>query len=114
MKKTCLLLVVLFAFILQFCTSIRYAKSGKSGKVTYVNNIQPIVMNSCSPCHIPPEGKKKAYHTYAAVKADIDSILTRINKNPNEKGFMPMRHPKLSDSTINVFVRWKNNGLVER
>ncbi len=71
-------------------------------------------MNSCSPCHIPPEGKKKSYNNYAAVKADIDAILTSIQKNPNEKGFMPMRHPKLSDSTINVFVQWKNNGLAER
>ena len=114
MKKTCLFLVVLFALILQFCTSTYKAISRKNRKVTYVNNIQPIVMNSCSPCHIPPEGKKKAYNTYAAVKASVDSMLIRIRKNPNEKGFMPARRPKLSDSTINIFVQWKKDGLLER
>ncbi len=114
MKKICIILIVFFAFILQFCTSTHKANSGKNRKVTYVNNIQPIVMNSCSPCHIPPEGKKKAYNNYTAVKTDIDSILTRIRKNPNQKGFMPSRHPKLSDSTINIFVRWKNEGLLEK
>lgn len=114
MKRAFLILVALFAFILQFCTSAYKVKSGTNRKVTYAHNIQPIVMNSCSPCHIPPEGKKKAYHTYAAVKGDIDSIITRIKKNPNEKGFMPARHPKLSDSTINIFVRWKNEGLLKK
>lgn len=114
MKQTSLILVACFAFILQFCTSIHQVKSGTNRKITYVHNIQPIVMNSCSPCHIPPEGKKKAYHNYTAVKADIDTILTSIQKKPNEKGFMPMRHPKLSDSTISIFIKWKNDGLLEK
>ncbi len=73
-----------------------------------------MVMNRCSPCHIPPEGKAKPLDTYAAVKANIDTILTRIQKKPNEKGFMPMRRPKFSDSTINVFARWKNNSFAQR
>ncbi len=114
MKQTSLILVACFAFILQFCTSIHQVKTGRNRKVTYVNNIQPIVMNSCSPCHIPPEGKKKAYNNYTAVKTDIDSMISRIQKKPNEKGFMPARHPKLSDSTINIFVKWKNDGLLEK
>ncbi len=44
---------------------------------------------------------------------DIDAILDRINKNPEDRGFMPFKHPKLPDSTINVFVNWKKNGLRE-
>jgi hypothetical protein len=43
------------------------------------------------------EGKAKPLDTYAAVKANIDTILARIQKKPNEKGFMPVRRPKLSD-----------------
>jgi hypothetical protein len=27
---------------------------------------------------------------------------------------MPQRHPKLSDSTINLFVQWKNTSMLEK
>lgn len=77
-------------------------------------DVQPIVATTCTPCHFPPKGNKKPYDTYTAVRSDIDSILVRINKNPGEKGFMPMRHPKLSDSLIHVFVQWKADGLLEQ
>ncbi len=113
MKKLLLILIAFFAFILQFCTSLNKASSRK-GKMTYVANIRSIIVNSCSPCHIPPEGNKKLFNTYTAVRTNIDSILIRIQKKPGEKGFMPARHPKLSDSTINIFKRWKNDGLLEK
>ena len=41
-------------------------------------------------------------------------FLKSIQLNPGEKGFMPFKHPKLSDSTINVFVKWKEDGLLEK
>jgi hypothetical protein len=113
MKKVCLSLILCFAFVLQFCTGPKKA-STKAPSITYVGNIQPIVVNSCSPCHIPPQGNKKPYNTYASVKADIDEIINRIQRNPGEKGFMPQRHPKLSDSTINLFVQWKNTSMLEK
>lgn len=79
-----------------------------------MSHIQPLMVANCSPCHMPPKGNKTPYNTYAAVKTDIDDILARIQKNPNEKGFMPMRHPKLSDSTISVFAKWKADDLLEK
>jgi hypothetical protein len=114
MKKVYLLLILSFAFVLQFCTSSRKARLAKATpKITYVTHIQPIIAASCSPCHIPPKGNKTPYVTYDSVRADIDEIIARIQRNPGEKGFMPARHPKLPDSTINVFVQWKNDGLRE-
>jgi len=80
---------------------------------TYTTHIQPIIVANCSPCHFPPKGNKKAYDNYNAVKGDIDSILVRVNRNPGDKGFMPFKHPKLSDSTINVLVQWKKDGMLE-
>ena len=77
-------------------------------------NIQPIISTSCAPCHIPPQGNKKPYNTYAAAKEDIDEMIARISKNPGERGFMPMRHPKLSADTIHTFVKWKEDGLLEQ
>jgi hypothetical protein len=41
-------------------------------------------------------------------------MLTRINLNPGDRGFMPFKHPKLSDNTINVFAQWKKDGLLEK
>jgi hypothetical protein len=71
-------------------------------------------MNNCSPCHIPAKGgNKKAYDNYGNVKNDIDDIIRRISLNPGDRGFMPFKHAKLSDSTIAVFVKWKADGLAE-
>ena len=114
MKKLSILLLVVSAFTFQYCSSTRKASAASEPKITYAANVQPLVVANCSPCHFPPKGNKKAYDNYLAVSSDIDSIISRIQKNPNEKGFMPFKHPKLSDSTINVFVQWKNQGLLEK
>lgn len=113
-KLSVVLLLVTTMFVLQFCSSTKKAAIVEVPKITYAANIQPLVVANCSPCHIPPRGNKKPYDNYLAVKTDIDSITGRIQKNPNERGFMPFRHPKLSDSTINVFVQWKKDGLLEK
>ena len=116
MRKNLVILLLSVSIVLSFCTSSKKSQStaAVASKVTYVANVQPIVAGSCSPCHIPPQGNKKPYNSYATVKADIDEIINRIQKNPGEKGFMPMRHPKLADSTILVFVNWKKDGLIEQ
>jgi nitrate/TMAO reductase-like tetraheme cytochrome c subunit len=98
--------------VLAYCSTSKKAQrtTPNATKVTYANNVQPIIAASCSPCHIPPEGKKKPLNSYADVKSNINEILTRVQKNPDEKGFMPARHPKLSDSTIMVLKQWQADG----
>lgn len=113
MKKSILILLVMAGGVFQFCTSTRKAQASIA-KVNYTTDVQPLITMHCSPCHIPPKGNKEALNTYEAVKAHIDETISRINKNPDEKGFMPFKHPKLSDSTINVFVKWKEDGLLEK
>ena len=83
-------------------------------KITYMANVQPTIVANCSPCHIPPKGFKKAFNTYDSVRLNIDEMIARIQKRPDEKGFMPFKHQKLSDSTIMVFVNWKKDGLLEQ
>ncbi len=112
MKKIALFSLVAGVTIFQFCTSSKKATT-ETAKVTYAKNVHPVIQASCSPCHIEGQGKAKVLNNYSAAKTEIDDILTAINKNPGEKGFMPMRHPKLPDSTIAVFQRWKETGLVE-
>ena len=111
MKKLLILALILMVFTLQFCTSSRKGKSVV--KTTYAANVQPIITANCAPCHIPPNNRKKAYDNYTAVKTDIDDILKRVSMNPDDRGFMPMKHPKLSDSTIAVLTKWKADGLLE-
>ena len=93
-----------------FCTSSRKAVAAKPDSITYTDNIQHIMTARCSPCHMPT-GNKEQLNTFATVRDHIDEIITRIQLNPGEKGFMPMRHPKLSADTINLFVQWKAQGL---
>ncbi len=118
MKKLGILLLVIMVGFFQYCSSSKKSSSTSSMpakvSVTYVANIQPLVSEHCSPCHIPPKGFKKALNTYDAAKTNIDDMIRRIQMNPTDKGFMPFKHAKLSDSTISVFVQWKAGGLAEK
>ncbi|HEY0041728.1 MAG TPA: cytochrome c [Flavisolibacter sp.] len=113
MKKIVLFSLLAAGTVFQFCTSTKQAQAPVQ-KVTYTASVQPLIQNHCSPCHIPPKGNKEALHTYETAKANIDESIKRIQLNPGDKGFMPFKHPKLSDSTVNVFVKWKEDGLLEK
>ena len=83
--------------------------------MVYENSLQTLIVGNCSPCHIPQKGgQKKSYDNYANVKADIDEIIRRIQLNPSEKGYMPFKREKLSDSTVAVFKQWKADGMLEK
>ena len=113
MKKLLVVLALIAPMALQFCSSSKKSKSKsamEAPKVTYEGNIQSLIVANCSPCHIPPKGFKKALDTYDNAKATIDDIITRIQEQPEDKGFMPFKHPRLADSTIMVFVNWKKDG----
>lgn len=109
---------VLFFFILTatlfaYCSSSR--KAASTSAVNYVADIQPLVESKCAPCHFPDKGGKKlALDNYHALSLNINEVIRRIQLNPGEKGFMPMKHDKLSDSAINVFKAWAVAGTPER
>lgn len=105
---------VFFVIILfTYCSSSK--KAANTAPLTYETSLTSIISEKCTPCHIPEKGGRvKPYNTYEAVRADIDEIIRRISLNPGEKGFMPFKHDKLSDSLIAVFKQWKDDGLRER
>lgn len=113
MKKICIFLLLGLVGFFQYCSSSRKT-SNKPIALTYVSNIQPTIQANCSPCHIPPKGFYRALNTYDGAKANIDNIISRINLTPDQRGFMPFKHDKLSDSVINIFVQWKTDGLLEK
>jgi hypothetical protein len=102
MKKYFILLGVAFgAIILSNCSSAKKTAAAIP-KSTYTSGVSTVIMNNCSPCH------------FANVKTDIDEIIRRIELEPTVKGFMPFKKTaKLSDSTIAVFKKWKEDGLLE-
>jgi mono/diheme cytochrome c family protein len=113
MKRTLLPgLIVMLVIVFSYCHTPR--KATAPAKITYTNNIQSLVTTHCSPCHIPDKGgNKKPLNTYASASSTIDDMIHRIELNPGDRGFMPFKHPKLGDSTINVFKQWKADGLLE-
>lgn len=114
MKK--LLFIISVGLSIVVFTQCRSAKNSRSKpvKLTYANNIQPILADKCTPCHFPDKGGRvKALNTYDAVKSNIDDIIHRIELHPGDKGFMPFKRPRLSDSTINVIKQWRDGGAAE-
>lgn len=116
--KKCFTLIGIAAAVFTFSNCNPARKAGTtapvSAKTTYATDVTTVVMTHCTPCHVPAKGgNKKAYDNYSNTKEDIDEILRRIQLNPGDKGFMPFKHPKLNDSTINVFKKWKEDGLLE-
>lgn len=115
MKKLIILSsMTALAFVLANCSGSK--KAAGVPKLNFEADLKAVVMTECAPCHIPAKGgNKKPYDNYANVKTDIDEIIRRIELNPGERGFMPMRKTtRLSDSTIALFKKWRADGVLEK
>lgn len=120
MKKVLALVTIVFCITLLYnCSGPKKTASTSTvettiPKLTYQSTMKDVVSANCSPCHFPSKGgNKKAYDNYANVKSDIQEMIRRIELNPTDKGFMPFKKTKLSDSTIAVFKQWRNDGMIE-
>ncbi len=107
-------------FLFQFYSSTKKVTATDEGasvkleaKTMYLTDVKLLLADKCTPCHFPPNGRKKPLDSYASAKENIDDIISRIEKNPDERGFMPFKHARLSDSVILVFKQWKLDGLAE-
>lgn len=119
MKKIMVGLSLLTASLLfSYCSSSKKAAgsgAAASAKTTYATNVAEILQTNCAPCHFPDKGgNKKPLDNYASASKNIDDILRRVQLNPGDRGFMPMRHPKLADATIATLKQWKADGLTEK
>ena len=117
MKKVSVFTSVAVAALVgcSFCSFSKKTAVLPPAKVTYQANIVPIIQASCTPCHVQVKGgNKKRLDSYTAMLDQYDEAVRRIQLTPADKGFMPKRKPKLSDSTINVFKQWKIDGMLEK
>jgi hypothetical protein len=112
MRKVSITFTLLAAVLMfQFCSSSKKATAPKVVAITYDSNVKPIIMASCAPCHIAGKGNKKPLDNFTDASSVADDIIARIQKNPEDHGFMPFKHGKLADADIATFVAWKSTGL---
>jgi hypothetical protein len=115
-KYFTLVSIVVVVTVFSNCHSARKAQTETMAPaITYEHDIQTLISQNCTPCHIPAKGGNKTpFDTYEGAKANIDSMIARIQLNPGQKGFMPFRgKQKLSDSTINLFKQWRDGGTMK-
>lgn len=96
------------------CESRTYEEISDSTPITdvvkYESDLKPIVESSCINCHSATSFKPLV--NYNQVKANIDIIINRIQR-PNGDPLKMPQGGSLSTNQINLFVKWKADGLIE-
>lgn len=118
MKKARLIAFIIpLSMLIVNCNS---AKKGKSDyvevkKISYKTDIEPIIVNSCTPCHIPPQGRKEPLENYDHVKANIGAILDRVQLPQDNRKFMPPvnKKPALTAGQLAVLIKWQQQNMPE-
>ncbi len=116
MKKILLVLTIISVAFFAACSKKNTAsKTPKIIPTTYVTDINPLIQAKCSPCHLPSKGGFKAnFENYEGAKKYGADMLTRVQLNPGDRGFMPFKHEKLSAEEIVVIKKWVDQGLLEK
>lgn len=114
MKRAKYILTLSLAVVIIACESRTYEEVSENKPiilpVKYTTDIKPIMDNNCMGCH--SAGSFKPLATYDQVKSNIDGILDRIQRPNGDPGKMP-KGGSLSATQINIFIKWKADGLTE-
>ena len=99
------------------CESRTYEEISDNTPITqtvrYEAEIKPIINANCISCH--SAGGSASFQpltSYNQVKNNIDNILDRIQRPNGDPQKMP-QGGSLSASQINLFIKWKADGLTE-
>jgi len=123
MKKISSILLVIAVIIFAACSHKAHPSKSKDEAIeppksiatTYTGGVQALIEAKCTPCHLPSKGgNKENLESYGAVKRNITDMIARVQKNPTERGFMPMKNAKLSDEEIATLKKWVSDGLLEK
>lgn len=114
MRKGIYILAILCVATMIACESRTYEEISENTPiilpVKYTADIKPIMDNSCVGCHAA--GSYKPLTTYDQVKNNIDGIIDRIQRPNGDPEKMP-KGGSLSATQINMFIKWKADGLTE-
>ena len=101
-----------------FAACTKKASPAQTAKViptTYTVDILPLIQAKCTPCHLPSKGGFKAnFENYESAKKYGAEMLDRVMIAPGQRGFMPFKHEKLTDTEIALIKKWVDGGLVEK
>lgn len=99
----------------QFCGTAKNTSQMKPAEnaVSYDLQIQPLIVQSCTPCHFPEQGKKKFLDTYASAKANIQDIIQRVELPEDDPKFMPFKNkkPSLTEAQVQLLKDWVDQGF---
>ena len=118
MKKS-FLCSIFVGFVVSSCTNDNSNNLSESSKivapVTYNNSVKAIIDNNCINCHgnVPTNNAPFSLTTYADVKLNISEIINRISRANGAGGLMPNGGPRLPQATIDMVVKWQNEGLIQ-
>lgn len=82
-------------------------------KTTYTKDIKPLLVGSCTPCHVAGGTNSNKWDDYATAKGKISSIIDRVKREPGTTGFMPRNGTKMSASNIALLEKWLADGTPE-
>jgi hypothetical protein len=82
-------------------------------KVTYNADIKPLLVASCTPCHMAGGVNPNKWDEYTPAKTKIATILDRVKREPGTTGFMPRNGTKLAADKIALLEKWQADGLLE-
>lgn len=109
-------LMLPLAAVLSNCSSAKKNKDYVDvKKITYTNDVKPIITTSCTPCHMPPQGRKEPFENYEQVKTHIGAILERVTLPQDNRKFMPPvnKKPSLTEDQVAVLVNWQKQNMPE-
>jgi hypothetical protein len=86
----------------------------KDDKVTYENDVKPILVNHCAPCHVAGGTHPSKYDNYTVAWDDICGIIDRVGSTQGSARFMPKGGSKLSDEEILLLNQWVADGTPEK
>lgn len=96
------------------CESRTYEEISDNTPITsvvkYESDLKPIMESNCMSCH--SASGFKPLNNYNLVKANIDIIINRIQRPSGDPLKMP-QGGSLSANQIDLFVKWKADGLIE-
>lgn len=84
-------------------------------KISYAADVKPIIANSCTPCHMPPQGRKEPFEKYEQVKTHIAAIIERVTLPQDSRKFMPPvnKKPALTEAEVALLLDWQQQNMPE-
>ena len=96
------------------CESNTYEEISDNTPITnvvkYESDVKAIIENNCISCHSATNSIP--FTNYNQVAAKIDNIINRIQRPSGDPLKMP-QGGSLSQNQIDIFIKWKADGLIE-